>query len=286
MQRFQESPEPSAPGSVGVAPSSPTGDLARVRGVAVDAARSAGALLRERLNWVREIRHKGAIDLVTDVDEASEQLIRQMLLSAFPTHSLLGEEGGSVTGSDARCRWIVDPLDGTSNYAHGFPFFCVSIGFELDGELAVGVVYDPTLDELFVAERSKGATLNGSPIQVSHASTLERSLLATGFPYDRRLFQRALKGFELLSLRSLAVRRAGSAALDLCYVACGRFDGYWEWAVHPWDVAAGALLVAEAGGRVTGVDGAPFHVERGEVLATNGRLHYAMLEGLRPASRR
>ncbi len=249
--------------------------------MAEDAARLAGRLLRERIGSVREVRHKGIIDIVTDVDEASERLLRETILAAFPTHSILGEEGGSVQGRDARYRWIVDPLDGTTNYAHGFPFFCVSIGFEVDGEVAVGAVYDPSLDEMFVAQRGVGATLNGAPMHVSDTGVLGRSLLATGFPYDRALFPRALKGFEIMSLRSMAVRRAGSAALDLCYVACGRFEAYWEWVVRPWDVAAGSLLVAEAGGQISGLDGRPFRVEGGEVLASNGAVHQAMLESLR-----
>jgi myo-inositol-1(or 4)-monophosphatase len=248
--------------------------------VAERAARAAGQLLRERIHSIREIRHKGLVDLVTDVDEQSERLVRQIILSTFPTHSILGEEGGSVAGEDPRNRWIVDPLDGTTNYAHGFPFFCVSIAFEANGQLLVGVVYDPSLDELFVAERGKGATLNGRPLQVSAEASLGRALLATGFPYDRLLFPRAMKAFEVMSLRSRAVRRAGSAALDLCYVACGRFEGYWEFVVNPWDLAAGSLLVEEAGGRVTRVDGSTFTVECGEVLASNGAVHQAMVEAL------
>jgi myo-inositol-1(or 4)-monophosphatase len=195
------------------------------------------------------------------------------LLSAFPTHSILGEEGGARVGSDPRYRWIVDPLDGTTNYAHGFPFFCVSIGLEVEGRLVLGVAYAPSLDELFVGEAGQGATLNGRPIQVSAIDDLEQALLATGFPYDRADFARALRSFEAISLQSQAVRRAGSAVLDLCYVACGRLDGYWEHAVKPWDVAAGALIVLEAGGTVTGADGSPFDVEAGHLLATNRRLH-------------
>jgi myo-inositol-1(or 4)-monophosphatase len=255
-------------------------DLMEVRGVAERAARAAGQLLRERINSIREIRHKGLADLVTDVDEESERLVRRTILSTFPTHSILGEEGGSVTGEDPHYRWIVDPLDGTTNYAHGFPFFCVSIAFEAGGQLQVGTVYDPSLDEMFVAEQGRGATLNGRPMQVSAEASLGQALLATGFPYDRQRLPRAMKAFEVMSLRSRAVRRAGSAALDLCYVACGRFEGYWEFVVNPWDLAAGALLVTEAGGRVTRVDGSSFTVECGEILASNGAVHRAMVAAL------
>jgi myo-inositol-1(or 4)-monophosphatase len=222
---------------------------------------------------IREVRHKSAVDIVTDVDLQSEQEVCATLLSAFPTHSILGEEGGARVGSETRYRWIVDPLDGTTNYAHGFPFFCVSIGFEVEGKLTLGVAYAPSLDELFVAEAGRGATVNGRPIQVSTTSELPQALLATGFPYDRREFARALRSFELVSLNSQAVRRAGSAVLDLCYVACGRLDGYWEHQVKPWDMAAGALVVLEAGGTVTATDGSTFSVDGGQVLATNGLLH-------------
>ena len=240
----------------------------------IRAARAAGDLLRERVDSIREVRQKsGIVDIVTDVDVQSEQQVCATIAEAFPTHTILGEEGGARGGSDPRYRWIVDPLDGTTNYAHGFPFFCVSIGFEVDQRLALGVVYAPSLDELFVAEAGHGATLNDRPIRVSAIDELGRSLLATGFPYDRRDFPRALHSFEVLSLHCQAVRRAGSAALDLCYVACGRLDGYWEHHVKPWDMAAGALLVQEAGGRVTATDGSPFSVDGGQVLSSNGLIH-------------
>jgi myo-inositol-1(or 4)-monophosphatase len=241
--------------------------------VGIAAARSAGDLLRQRVDSIREVRHKSAVDLVTDVDIQSEQEIRATLLGAFPTHSILGEEGGAYVGSDPRYRWIVDPLDGTTNYAHGFPFFCVSIGLEVEGQLTLGVVYAPLMDELFVAETGHGATLNDRPIRVSTIGDLSQALLATGFPYDRAEFPRALKSFEVVSLQSQAVRRAGSAALDMCYVACGRLDGYWEHHVKPWDQAAGAVLVREAGGNVTATNGSPFSIEANQVLATNGLLH-------------
>jgi myo-inositol-1(or 4)-monophosphatase len=236
--------------------------------------------LRQRVDSIREVRHKGLVDIVTDVDLQAEHEVCTRLVSAFPTHSILAEEGGARDGSDSRYRWIVDPLDGTTNYAHGFPFFCVSIGLEVDGRLTLGVVYSPSLDELFVAEAGRGATLNDRPIHVSQTDELGQALLATGFPYARAEFPRALRSFEVMSLQSQAVRRAGSAALDLCYVACGRLDGYWEHAVSPWDVAGGALIVLEAGGVVTRTDGSPFSVEDGQVLASNGRVHQPMAAAL------
>jgi myo-inositol-1(or 4)-monophosphatase len=260
-------------------------ELSRARETAVAAAHSAGALLRRRIDSIREVRHKSAVDLVTDVDVQSEHEVCTALLAAFPDHTILGEEGGARAGpdSDRRFRWIVDPLDGTTNYAHGFPFFCVSIGLEVQGELALGVVYAPSLDELFVAERGGGASLNGRPIHVSETGYLPDALLATGFPYERNLLERALRSFEALSFKSQAVRRAGSAALDLCYVACGRLDGYWEHQVKPWDMAAGALLVTEAGGTISRVDASSFAVDGGEVLASNGALHAALVGALAEA---
>jgi myo-inositol-1(or 4)-monophosphatase len=251
-------------------------DVGRVREVAVSAATAAGALLLARMNSIREVRHKGAVDLVTDVDLASEQLVCSTLMAAFPTHTVVGEEGGAREGSDPRYRWYVDPLDGTTNYTHGFPFFSVSIAFAVNGTLTVGAVYAPYLNELFEAYVGGGATLNGSPIRVSDVRDLRESLLATGFPYDRGAFDRALHSFDVLSKSSQAVRRAGSAALDLCYVACGRFDGYWEHMVSPWDVAAGALVVLESGGQVSGTDGSPFDHEAGQVLASNKSIHPAL----------
>jgi myo-inositol-1(or 4)-monophosphatase len=265
-------PEHSRPPSTALADF----DLAAAREVAIAAAKASGSLLRERMDSIREVRHKGAVDIVTDVDIQSEQQVLAALRAAFPSHTVVGEEGGARTGSDPRFRWFVDPLDGTTNYAHGFPFFCVSIGLEIDADLRLGVVYSPCLDELFIAEAGQGGTLNGRPIGVSPVVDLQDALLATGFPYDRGQFSRALRSFESMSLRSQAVRRVGSAALEMCYVACGRLDGYWEHSVQAWDLAAGALLVREAGGRVTATDGGPFQLEAGQVLATNGSIHEAM----------
>jgi len=256
-------------------------DTGRAREVALVAARASGQILRERVDSIREVRtKKSAVDLVTDVDVASEQQVLATLLEAFPGHSVIGEEGGTRTGSDPRFRWFVDPLDGTTNYAHGFPFFCVSIGLEVDGELALGVVYSPCMEELFVAEAGQGATLNGRRITVSSITNLRDGLLATGFPYDRAEFPKALKSFEVMSMHCQAVRRAGSAALDLCYVACGRLDGFWEHRVQPWDLAAGALIVTEAGGQVSTTDGGRFDVEAGQVLASNGTVHAEMTRNL------
>ncbi len=255
-------------------------NLDRAREVGIQAACSAGALLRRRLNSIREVRHKSAIDIVTDVDLESEREVCATLHAAFPTHTIVGEEGGVRVGRDARFRWIVDPLDGTTNYAHGFPFFCVSIGLEVDGHLTLGMAYAPSLDELYVGQAGRGATVNDRPMHVSATSDLAQALLATGFPYDRAEFPRAIKSFEVMSTQCQAVRRAGSAVLDLCYVACGRLDGYWEHVVKPWDIAAGALIVIEAGGTVTTTDGSAFSVDDGQVLASNGLLHASMTSTL------
>jgi myo-inositol-1(or 4)-monophosphatase len=255
-------------------------DRERARRVAIDAARSVGDLQRSRIDTILEVRHKGLVDLVTDVDVESEKRVSDAILSAFPTHTILGEEGGTHGGSDTRFRWIIDPLDGTTNYTHGFPLFCVSIGLEVDSRLTLGVVYGAMLDELFVAELGRGATLNGKPIRTSETAELRKAMLATGFPYDRSELGRALRSFESLSYASQAVRRVGSAALDLCYVACGRFDAYWEHHVSAWDMAAGALMVLEAGGQLSGTDGSDFSVDAGQVLATNGSLHRAMADAL------
>ena len=268
MSQSESSPGSSFPGSSIL-------DLDAALAVAKEAARAAGAVQKAHLSSLGNVRHKGgnAKDVVTEVDDECERLIREMILGAFPTHTILGEEGGSVAGSDPRYRWVVDPLDGTVNYAHGFPFFCVSIALEAEGEIVVGVVYGPMQDELFTAVKDQGATLNGQPIHVSGASDLRESLLTTGFPYDPSLFHRAMVAFEALNLQSRAVRRAGSAALDLCYVACGRFEGYWELVIMPWDVAAGVLIITESGGTVTRPDQTAFSIECGDVLATNGLIH-------------
>lgn len=247
--------------------------------LAIRAAREAGALLLANVGRRFEVSHKGPIDLVTEVDLASEALITNLISTHYPRHAVLAEEeGASGAGAGAEYRWLVDPLDGTTNYAHGYPCFCVSIAVERNGEVIVGVVYDPTRDELFVAERGSGATLNNRRIGVSGTAPLASSLLVTGFPYSisEEKFTN-LDHFHDFCLYGQAVRRDGSAALDLCYVASGRFDGFWELALKPWDTAAGALIVAEAGGQVTKFDGSPFDIQTPECLASNGRIHDEMI---------
>ena len=220
-------------------------------------------------------------DLVTRVDKESEAKIREILLREYPDHAVLGEEEGrGGSAAEASHRWIVDPLDGTLNYAHGFPFYCVSIGLEIEGELEVGVVLDSFRDELFTAVRGEGATLNGAPIGVSSETVLRSAMLATGFPYDPDTASDNLEVFARMMHRCRAIRRPGAAALDLCYVACGRLDGFWELKLNAWDVAAGVLIIREAGGRVTGPAGEPYSVEDKVLVSSNGALHGALLEGL------
>jgi myo-inositol-1(or 4)-monophosphatase len=243
---------------------------------AVDVAQRAGKLLHEGLAGPREIRFKGAIDLVTEMDVAAEKLIVDALRERFPDHAILAEEGGATEAASGY-KWVVDPLDGTTNYAHGLPIFCVSIGLEKDGEPILGVICAPAIGELYAAEKGKGATLNGQPIHVSTTDDLQRALLVTGFPYDVQVKQSNLHHFSKFIHRSQAVRRLGSAALDLAWVAAGRFDGFWEPRLAPWDLCAGSVIVAEAGGRVTGYGGGPFSIYGKEVLASNGRVHDAMI---------
>ncbi len=243
--------------------------------VASEAARAAGEIQRRRWETRLAVRHKGSVDLVTDVDLACEDAIREVLARRAPGTAVLGEEGGGATGTGD--RWVVDPLDGTTNFAHGFPVFGVSIAWEEGGNTVAGVVYDPLRDELFAAARGKGATRNGEPVRVSATTGLAGALLATGFPYDRAEAPRNYRAFERLTQATQGVRRTGSAALDLAYTACGRLDGFWEPGLAPWDLAAGCLLVTEAGGRVTGYDGGPFTPRDRDVVATNGPLHPAVL---------
>jgi myo-inositol-1(or 4)-monophosphatase len=246
------------------------------RSTAIEAARAAGAIQLRNLGSVQQIRYKGEIDLVTEVDLQAERAIVDLIRLRFPRHRVLAEEG-SVGGDDPEFRWIVDPLDGTTNYSHGFPFFCVSIGLEVGNRIGLGVIYDPVRDELFEAQVGKGARLNGLPIKVSGATELARALLATGFPYDRALFPLAMLQFRTVSLRCQAVRRVGSAALDLCYVANGRFDAYWEQTISPWDVAAGSLIVSEAGGVMSDLAGEPFNVHGASVVASAPGIHSQLL---------
>lgn len=227
------------------------------------------------------IDKKGAIDLVTEMDLVIERAFRAMIGERFPSHAVLGEEFEETGDREARPRfcWVLDPIDGTTNYAHGLPIFCASLALEIDGVAVAGAVYDPTRRELFTAEKGHGAWLNGAPLRVSGSATLIDSLLVTGFHYDiQRDSTELIELFGAFIARARAVRRLGSAALDLCYVAAGRFDAFWEHKLQPWDVAAGALIVEEAGGRVTTIDGGPFQSRTGSVLATNGHLHGEMLE--------
>jgi len=253
-------------------------------------AREAGALVMQYFHQKLKIEYKGDADLVTAADRASEALIRERIAKQFPSHDVLGEEQGlNDLGGDY--RWYVDPLDGTTNFAHGYPVFCVSLSLEnrtqekraleegsgSGGQRVAGVVYDPTRDELFMAEQGRGAQLNGQPIHVSSAAELKQSLVATGFPSHKRHKNPNIYFYHQITLRTHGVRRAGSAALDLCNVACGRFDGFWEFNLNPWDTAAGVLIIEEAGGKVTRFDGSPFELNSRETLASNGLIHDALL---------
>ncbi len=244
--------------------------------VAVAAAEAAGEVLRSGFGRVQEVRYKGEVDLVTEVDERAEGVIREALREAFPGYGMLAEEGGRLPG-EGDSRWVVDPLDGTTNYAHGLPIFAVSIALERAGEVVLGVVHDPMREETYVAERGGGATLNGAPIRVSDTEEPIRALLVTGFPYDREDMPAALELFGRLTVLTQGVRRLGSAALDLCYVAAGRLDAFYERGLHAWDVAAGSLILEEAGGRVTDYRGRKFGLEGAEIVASNGLLHPILL---------
>jgi myo-inositol-1(or 4)-monophosphatase len=250
--------------------------------VAVKAALAAGEYLCRQIHRTRQVDYKGVVNLVTDCDRQSQKIILSVIGQAFPDHGFLAEENGHrVTGREEYC-WLIDPLDGTTNYAHGLPIFCVSIALEKEGELLVGVVYDPMRQELFQAIKGQGARLNGRRLKVSQTSSLNLSLLATGFPYDlRKSPVNNLVHFENFLFRVQAIRLCGAAALDLAYVACGRFDGFWELKLNPWDVAAGSLLVEEAGGRVTDFKGTKIDLAAGEIVASNGLIHASMLKILR-----
>jgi myo-inositol-1(or 4)-monophosphatase len=239
--------------------------------IALDLACEAGALLLDHLKRPREIAEKASrADIVTDADRASEALIVARLRSEFPNASILAEEGGAHAGTSGE-RWIVDPLDGTTNFAHGYPAFCISIAYERDGELVAGVVYAPVLGECFAAERGAGARLGDRSISVSRIDSVAEALVCTGF--KPAAYERNSEQFARASRRAQGVRRDGAAALDLAYVACGRFDGFWEFDLSPWDVAAGTLLVREAGGRVSRIGGGPAALDATSILATNARVH-------------
>jgi myo-inositol-1(or 4)-monophosphatase len=243
--------------------------------VAIETAVEAGGILLSEFDKPVKISYKGEVDLVTQADRRSEEAIVGRLRNYFPAHTILAEEGGGQE-ADARYRWIVDPLDGTTNFAHGYPCFAVSIGFEKDGELLAGVIYQPVSKELFTTARGEGAYLNEKRIEVSKIDHLSTSLLATGFPSVKRSRNPNIHYYRDFTLNSHGVRRDGSAALDLAAVACGRFDGFWEFGLHSWDTAAGALLVREAGGVVTDFSGKPYRPGDYETVASNGRIHEEM----------
>ncbi|MGP0567068.1 MULTISPECIES: inositol monophosphatase family protein [unclassified Nitrospina] len=254
--------------------------------VAVEAARAAGRIQKERADCIGEIRYKGDINPVTEVDLLCEKEIIDRIRKTFPDHAVLAEESGETVGH-ADHLWVIDPLDGTINYAHGYPCYCVSIAYRHENETVVGVVYNPSLDELFVAEKGKGATMNGKPIAVSPLANLKESLLVTGFAYDiHTATHNNLDHFINFISACQAVRRAGSAALDLCYTAMGRFEGFWELKLNTWDYAAGVLILEEAGGRVTRFDGTPFQYGDREILTSNGLIHDAMIAVLEKGSSR
>lgn len=264
--------------------SQPT-DLA-FAGAAQQIAREAGTLLREFYSRGVATEFKGDVDIVTEADRASERLITERLRATFPQHGIYGEEG-TRQGMDAEFRWYVDPLDGTTNFAHGFPYFCVSMGLEQrapglsqheDGTIVAGVIYEPLRDEMFVAERGRGAYLNGRRFHTSRCTQLQEALLATGFPSHKRHESPNIHFYHELTLRTHGLRRAGAAAIDLAYTACGRLDGYWEFNLNPWDTAAGSLLVEEAGGTMSRFDGSPFRLDSKEILATNGHIHTELRE--------
>ena len=251
----------------------------RYLATAVEAVLRAGDMQMARFGTPVRVEKKGAIDLVTEVDVAVETMFRALVAGRFSDHDILAEElGAGPARGPARCCWIFDPIDGTTNYAHGLPFFCASLALEIDGRVEIAAVFDPTRRELFTAERGLGARMNGAPLRVSEAPVLIESLLCTGFPYNvHETLDEVIGLFGRFVGRARAVRRLGSAALDLCYVAAGRLDGFWEQRLHPWDTAAGALIVEEAGGRITSFTGAPFECREGSAVASNGRIHDEML---------
>ncbi|PNU19300.1 inositol monophosphatase [Geothermobacter hydrogeniphilus] len=246
--------------------------------IALQAAVAGGKVLLEKFGRTLQIRHKGEVDLVTDADQAAEEMIVNVIRGIFPRHDILAEEGDYGVRKSPY-QWIIDPLDGTTNFAHGLPWWTVSIALAVDGEVVLGVVYNPAMGELFIAEKGQGARLNDRRFQVSKTDQLDQALLATGFPYDRK--QSPVNNYDhfvAFQQAAQACRRPGAASLDLVYTACGRFDGYWEMKLKPWDIAAGQLIVREAGGRVSDFSDAPLDIHGAEILASNGLLHQAMLE--------
>ena len=249
---------------------------------AIQTARDAGRVLADRLGRAVQISNKGDIDLVTEADIASENLIIERIKSHYPRHAILAEESGAteLIPGDSDWKWIIDPLDGTTNFAHGYPCFCVSIALERAGLIEVGVIYDPTRDEMFAGECGQGATLNERRVRVSAVEDLNAAMLCTGFPYNVRERPNFERDFANFTMAAQAVRRDGSAAIDLAYIACGRFDGFWEDGLNAWDVAAGVLLIQEAGGRVSDFKGEPLDIYSPKVLASNGLVHYDMMRVL------
>lgn len=254
---------------------------AQIKRTLLDALDRAGKIVKANFGKPQKISKKGLFNLVTEIDKAAEKAAVRLILKRFPRHAILAEESPAVEGSEG--RWIIDPIDGTTNFAHGFPIVSVSIAFEREGRLEMGGVFDPFRKELFFAERGKGAAMNGKRIRVSKITTLSDALLATGFPYDRHINpDRYLAMLRAFITRIQGIRRGGSAAIDLCYVACGRFDGYYEMKLSPWDKAAGMMIVEEAGGRLTDFSGEPLSLTGAQNLATNGLIHREMLAALEP----
>lgn len=250
--------------------------------VLLEAAKAGGAIIKEYFQGSFKVDNKTSInDLVTEVDKHSEKVIIDTIKNTYPEHSIISEEVGELI-QDSDYNWIIDPIDGTVNFAHGIPICCVSIGLKYKEDLLLGAVYNPIMNELFFAEKGKGATLNGEKITVSEKSEFKKACLVTGFPYKwPKTYEHPIKVFERFIMEGLPVRRLGSAAIDLCWVACGRFDGFWEYNLNPWDVAAGYLIVQEAGGIITNFDGEPYDVDDKETLATNGVIHNDMLKLIR-----
>ena len=261
-----------------------TSQLVTYQNFAEECARAAGQFIIENKTKTLDIDFKGRANLVTQIDRHSEEIIVTRIQAQYPDHQILTEETPPVESNSA-FKWIIDPLDGTTNYVHGFPFYAVSIGLEYDGEIVMGVVFIPETYELFSAQKGKGARLNGNPIQVSNTADLQYSLLATGFPYELLdHFYENMSFFKSFYERSQSVRRAGAAAIDLCYTACGRFDGFWEMDLKPWDTAAGIVIVREAGGTVTDFQGNDFSIYGNKVVASNSLIHPQMLGILQSAS--
>jgi myo-inositol-1(or 4)-monophosphatase len=255
---------------------------------AIELARSAGDVLKHYARREKHVEFKGRANLVTIADKESEQLIIEGIRSRYPSHAILAEESGAMHAIQPgdQVQWVVDPLDGTTNFAHQFPFYCVSIGVEQAGEIICGAIYDPHRDEMFSAGRGEGAFLNGERLRVSTVDTLQLALLITGFPYNfRARIETVMAQFHAFLMEAQTVRRGGSAGLDLCYIAAGRCDGFWELELHPWDTAAGRVIAEEAGARITDFRGNPYSIYMKEILASNGLIHDAMLDVLRSLSR-